>query len=116
MGSPTDLLSDDRLDFLIDLLKVILAKLRWEEDSDPDDSDDDDAVEFHKMRKDLRTFLDAAVVIDQEHSTGAVQSFAMRTFHDYSDGVPLPWNDAELGVYLVYIYGEICRCQYPLFP
>ncbi|XP_006459374.1 hypothetical protein AGABI2DRAFT_201553 [Agaricus bisporus var. bisporus H97] len=109
MGSPTDLLSDDRLDFLIDLLKVILAKLRWEEDSDPDDSDDDDAVEFHKMRKDLRTFLDAAVVIDQEHSTGAVQSFAMRTFHDYSDGVPLPWNDAELGVYLVYIYGEICR-------
>jgi len=28
-----------------------MAKLRWEERSDPDDSDDDDVVEFDKMRK-----------------------------------------------------------------
>jgi len=28
-----------------------MAKLRWEERSDPDDSDDDDVMEFDKMRK-----------------------------------------------------------------
>jgi len=28
-----------------------MTKLRWEERSDPDDSDDDDVMEFDKMRK-----------------------------------------------------------------
>lgn len=31
----------------------------------------------------------------------------METISAYRRGVPLKWNDAELGVYLVFIFGEI---------
>lgn len=37
--------------FLTSLLQVILAKMKWEEDADPEDPDEDDNVEFEKMRK-----------------------------------------------------------------
>lgn len=97
---------------MTDLLRVILAKLKWEERSDPDDSDDDDAVEFDKMRKDLRTFLDSCLAIDQDLATGAVHTLAMQTIDAYRGGVSLKWNDAELGIYLVFIFGEISKCVY----
>ncbi|KAF9444820.1 ARM repeat-containing protein [Macrolepiota fuliginosa MF-IS2] len=105
--STTEPLSESRRSFLTSLLQVILAKLKWEERSDPDDSDDDDVVEFDKMRKDLRTFLDSVLATDQDLATGAVQSLAMHTISLFRNGIPLKWNDAELGVYLVFIFGEI---------
>ena len=33
------------------LLRVILQKLKWEENSDPDDMDDDDKAAFEDLRK-----------------------------------------------------------------
>ncbi|KXN89108.1 Exportin-T [Leucoagaricus sp. SymC.cos] len=105
--STTEPLSESRRSFLTSLLQVILAKLKWEERSDPDDSDDDDVVEFDKMRKDLRTFLDSVLAIDQDLATGAVRTLAIETISAYRNGVPLKWNDAELGIYLVFIFGEI---------
>ena len=33
------------------LLEVILAKLKWAEEPDPDDADEDDIAEFEKIRK-----------------------------------------------------------------
>lgn len=113
--STTEPLSENRRSFLTELLKVILAKLKWEERSDPDDSDDDDVVEFDKMRKDLRTFLDSVLAIDQDLATGAVQTLAMQTINAYRNGVSLKWNDAELGIYLVFIFGEINKSMYCTF-
>jgi len=105
-----------------------MAKLRWEERSDPDESDDDDVMEFDKMRKvnhahlqridlsdlfpqDLRTFLDSALAIDQDIVTNAVQTLAFEIISAYRQGVPLKWNDVELAVYLVFIFGEINKSQ-----
>jgi hypothetical protein len=37
--------------FLQSLLEVILEKLRWDEDTDPDEEDEDDRAAFESLRK-----------------------------------------------------------------
>ncbi|KAG8924941.1 pre-tRNA nuclear export protein [Tulasnella sp. 418] len=77
--------------------------------------DDDDRLAFDTMRKDLRTILDSILVIDEQLVTGAVRTIALTTLAEYqkksseSGGkdVAIPWQDAELAVYLVFLYGEI---------
>ena len=61
--------------------------------------------------QDLRTFMDSVLVIDPSLVTGAVQTLAMNTLNAYQSGVAVKWNDAELAVYLVYIFGEINKCE-----
>ncbi|KDR76202.1 hypothetical protein GALMADRAFT_247461 [Galerina marginata CBS 339.88] len=102
-----DPLDEAKRSFLGSLLQVILTKMKWDEDPDPDDADEDDIAEFDKMRKDLRVFLDSILSIDQDLVTDAVRTLALNTISAYSSGVSLKWNDAELGIYLVYIFGEI---------
>lgn len=100
--------------------------MKWEEDADPEDADEDDNAEFDKMRKvgenlsnassvatltrlvqELRTFLDSILAIDQVLVTDAVRTLALDTITAFKNGVSIKWNDAELGVYLVFIFGEI---------
>jgi exportin-T len=44
-------LDESKKSFLASLLEVILAKLKWAEEPDPDDADEDDIAEFEKIRK-----------------------------------------------------------------
>ena len=55
--------------------------------------------------------MDAALVIDQSLVSDALSSLALNTFRLYQSGTPVKWNDAEVAVYLVYIYGEINRSK-----
>ena len=55
--------------------------------------------------------MDSVLVIDLSLVTGAVQTLAMNTLNAYQNGVGVKWNDAELAVYLVYIFGEINKCE-----
>ncbi|KAF8149977.1 ARM repeat-containing protein [Crassisporium funariophilum] len=105
----SDPLDEPKRAFLTSLLQVILTKLRWDEDQDldPEDADEDDIAEFEKMRKDLRSFLDAILAIDQDLVTDAVRTLALNTISAFTNGVSIKWNDAELGIYLVYLFGEI---------
>jgi len=116
--------------FLTSLLEVLLEKLRWDGDEDPADLDEDDRGLFEVLRKvsprglcgagrladsfpqDLRTFMDSILVIDPSPVTSAVQTLAMNTLNAYQNGIAVKWNDAELAVYLVYIFGEINKCEY----
>lgn len=100
-------LDESKRSFLASLLQVLLAKMKWEEDADPEDADEDDNAEFDKMRKELRTFLDSILAIDQVLVTDAVKTLALDTITAFKNGVSIKWNDAELGVYLVFIFGEI---------
>ncbi|KAA1467486.1 ARM repeat-containing protein [Dentipellis sp. KUC8613] len=93
--------------FLVSLLSVILQKMRWDEDADPDDIDEDDKAAFEGLRKELRSFVDSILSIDQDLVTEAVRIHALDTLSAYRSGAPVKWSDAELAVYLVYIYGEI---------
>ncbi|KAF8896374.1 armadillo-type protein [Infundibulicybe gibba] len=93
--------------FLVSLLQVLLEKMKWDEQADPDDVDEDDNAEFDKIRKELRTFMDSVLAIDQELVTDAVRTLSLNTISAYQSGVSIKWNDAELGIYLVFMFGEI---------
>ncbi|KAG9225031.1 hypothetical protein CCMSSC00406_0001818 [Pleurotus cornucopiae] len=100
-------IEDSKRTFLVSLLNVILEKMKWEEDTDMDDPDDDDVAAFEGLRKELRSFMDGVLVIDQDLVTEAVRTLALNTLAGYRNGVAVKWNDAELAIYLVYIFGEI---------
>ncbi|KDQ59267.1 hypothetical protein JAAARDRAFT_127823 [Jaapia argillacea MUCL 33604] len=118
-------IEDSKRSFLASLLRVILEKMKWDLDSDPDDMDEDDKAAFEGLRKDLRTFMDAVLVIDQDLVTDAVRTLVLNTFTAYQNGVSIKWHDAELAVFLVYMFGEINKsggkgraafCQAPVVP
>ena len=62
----------------------------------------------------MRVFLDSILSIDQDLVTEAVRTLALNTIAAYQSGTTVKWNDAELGIYLVYIFGEINKSM-PLF-
>ncbi|KAH9945166.1 ARM repeat-containing protein [Epithele typhae] len=105
--SATDPLEPSKRSFLSSLLTVILEKLKWDEESEPDDMDEDDQAAFEELRKELRVFMDSALVIDPNLVTDSVRTLALNTLTAYQNGVSLKWNDAELAIYLVYIFGEM---------
>ena len=47
----SDPIDDNKRSFLTSLLQVILTKMKWDPDADPDDVDEDDNAEFDKIRK-----------------------------------------------------------------
>ncbi|KAH7927937.1 ARM repeat-containing protein [Leucogyrophana mollusca] len=103
----TDPLNDSRRSFLRALLQVILQKMKWDDEEDPSDMDEEDMAAFDGLRKELRLFMDSVLAIDHDLVTQAVQTLALNTLSAYRNGVSLEWFDAELAVYLVFIFGEI---------
>jgi len=55
--------------------------------------------------------MDAVFTIDQDLVTNAVRTLSLQTMSAYRSGMSLNWNDAELAVYLVYIFGEIVKSR-----
>ncbi len=55
--------------------------------------------------------MDSILAIDQDLVTDTVRTVALETITAYRNGASLKWNDAELSVYLVYIFGEINKCE-----
>lgn len=51
--------------------------------------------------------MDSILAIESNIVTDAVRTLASNTISAYTSGVSMKWNDAELGIYLIYIYGEI---------
>lgn len=103
----SDPVEPEKRSFLTSLLGVIFTKMKWEEDTDVDELDDEDRGAFESLRKDLRSFVDSVLFIDQDLVTDAVRAQALDILNAYSAGVSVKWNDAELAIYLVYIFGEI---------
>lgn len=55
--------------------------------------------------------MDSILVVDPDLVTEAVRSLALNTIGAFQNGITVKWNDAELGVYLVYIFGEINKSE-----
>lgn len=58
--------------------------------------------------------MDSILSIDQDLVTGAVRTLALSTITAYQNGISIKWHDAELGIYLVYIFGEINKSKWIL--
>lgn len=93
-------------------LEILLRKMRWDPEEDPEDLDEDDRGAFETLRSELRLFLDSISAIDEELVTSAIKTLAMSTLSRVDESVG--WADAELSVYLVFLYGEFQkgdRCE-----
>ena len=107
--------------------------MKWDDEEDYDDIDEDDKHAFESLRKasiilylcytivlnlnsksqgDLRVHLDSILVIDQDMVVGAVQNLVLNTLRAYESGTSLKWNDVELALHLVFIFGEINKCNF----
>jgi exportin-T len=51
--------------------------------------------------------MDAAFVIDPTLVSEALSNLALTTLRAYQTSAQVKWNNAELAVYVVFIYGEI---------
>lgn len=94
-------------------LEILLRKMRWDPEEDPEDLDEDDRGAFETLRSELRLFLDSISSIDEELVTSAIKTLAMSTLNRADESVG--WADAELSVYLVFLYGEFQkgdRCKH----
>lgn len=58
--------------------------------------------------------MDSVLVIDQDLVTDAVRALAINTISAYQNRVSVKWHDAELGIYLVFIFGEINKSKHSL--
>jgi hypothetical protein len=98
--------------------------MKWDEETDLDDPDEDENAEFEALRKvrpsflahailvfkplqELRNLMDSVIVVDPDLVTDAVRSLALNTIGAFQNGIAVKWNDAELGIYLVNVFGEI---------
>lgn len=66
------------------------------------------------LQGDLRVHLDSISLIDQDLVVSIVQNVTMGTISAYEAGTTLKWNDVELALYLIFIFGEINRSEQAL--
>lgn len=65
------------------------------------------ALTSKTSQQDLRKFIDAVLVLDVDIVTQALSDHAHSVLIEYENGAQLTWVDAELAIYLVYLYGEL---------
>ena len=51
--------------------------------------------------------MDSVLSIDQDLVVEAIRTHALRTLQLYASGTTVKWDDAELAIYLIFIFGEI---------
>lgn len=65
------------------------------------------AFPLNRYPKELRSFMDSVLSIDQDLVVEAIRTHALRALQIYASGTAIKWNDAELAIYLIFIFGEI---------
>ena len=53
--------------------------------------------------------MDAVFQVNPGMVTDAMSNLALGTFSAFANRVPVKWNEAEVAIYVVFIYGEINR-------
>ncbi|KAF8309914.1 ARM repeat-containing protein [Clavulina sp. PMI_390] len=107
-ASPHTYMTPEKAQFLSSLLEVSLQKMKWDPEVSEEDLEDDDyRQEFDQMRKDLRTFLEHILNINDDLVNGYAQTLVMNTLQAYQSGNNISWQDVELAVFVVYLYGEL---------
>ncbi|KAL7748978.1 pre-tRNA nuclear export protein [Sorochytrium milnesiophthora] len=92
------------------LLRVVILKMKYDPEADvsPDaieDEDDDDAL-FQHLRKQLKVFFDNIALIDQKLWSEYSSTAVMATLRQVESGANVQWNDVELALHILYLFGE----------
>ncbi|KAI9323871.1 armadillo-type protein [Dichotomocladium elegans] len=95
-------------EFLGSLLNVIIMKMKYDEESEWGNDEDEPEEEalFMELRKNLRIFADHIAAINEPLYVNYVHSIVMDTLSQYKSGAELDWRAVELCLYVLYTYGE----------
>ncbi|RHZ76816.1 hypothetical protein Glove_189g18 [Diversispora epigaea] len=107
-------LSSSQREFLDSLLKVIVIKMKFDDESDWGGTDDDGEgeAEFSVMRKNLKSFFDIIYNIDSQLFTTYVHFAVLNTLANYEKaGNSFDWRDLELALHVLLLYGEAIKGQ-----
>lgn len=107
-------MTEEKTAFLNRLLEVTIGKMRfsseeeWGADDEDEDGDDEAVTAFAEFRKNLKTLFDAIAWIDFTLFSGDIKDMLFRTLDGVDAGAAgsLAWNDVELVLHVLYLYGE----------
>ncbi|CAG8496785.1 4753_t:CDS:10, partial [Cetraspora pellucida] len=105
-------LTGSQREFLDSLLKVVVLKMKYDDETDWGGTDDgaEDAAEFLEMRKNLKSFFEAIYHIDTQLFTTYIRLAVVSTLDNYAKlGNTLDWRELELALYLLHLYGEAIK-------
>ncbi|GHJ86694.1 hypothetical protein NliqN6_3096 [Naganishia liquefaciens] len=108
-------LPQDKADFFRTLLETQVKQMQWRDDmpwglgGEDSEIDAEDLETFMEKRKRLKTEIDGVAAIDPSLFNNMIIGFILDIYNTIqSQGYgAVPWQRAELAVYLTYIYGEI---------
>ncbi|CAG7849531.1 Exportin-T AltName: Full=Exportin(tRNA); AltName: Full=Karyopherin-beta; AltName: Full=tRNA exportin [Serendipita indica DSM 11827] len=106
-ASPHSHMTAQREEFLRATLNILIEKFKWDSEDDPEDTDSEDVSYFENMRKDIRKLMDSIYSINPELVTSIISERAQSALDSYESGAQLPWEEAELAIFLVFMFGEL---------
>ncbi|PWZ01596.1 Exportin-T [Testicularia cyperi] len=116
-------LDASRNDFLSNLLRVALQKMKFDDEAewpaasfgaaeDDDEEEDEDDARFLDLRRNLQTIVGAIAAIDDKLFSTTVAQLVLSTFASFEasvagNGQQLSWQQVELALYVVHFYGDV---------
>ncbi|CAB4426788.1 unnamed protein product [Rhizophagus irregularis] len=107
-------LAGSQREFIDSLLKVIVIKMKYDDETDWGGTEEDEVeeAEFLEMRKNLKTFFDAIYNIDEQLFTSYVHTAVINTLDKYQRvGNSIDWREPELALHVLLLYGEAFKGQ-----
>ncbi|KAI8067501.1 armadillo-type protein [Gongronella butleri] len=100
--------SASQLELLGSLLNVFIAKMKYDEDTDWDNEDDEPEEEalFAEFRKNLRVFTGHIAQIDTNLYIRFIHTSVIEILNKFKSGTDLDWRQVELCLYVLYTYSE----------
>lgn len=95
------------LALLPSILHAIISKMKFDDTAEwGEDGEEPDEAEFLELRKRLNVLQSQVTYINEELVTTTVSSLVLQTFRNHSSGQNVEWQDLELALYQVHLFGE----------
>ncbi|OZJ01448.1 hypothetical protein BZG36_05624 [Bifiguratus adelaidae] len=113
-GAGQGMLGEPQRKWLMSMLEVCTQKMKYDEDYDWVNGEDgaEEEAAFLDIRKNLRGFVDAIAVIDEQMFIGYATKLVGSSLEQYTrEGDNMDWRTLELALYVMYYYGETSKKQ-----
>lgn len=102
-------LEERNKNILLPVLKVIVAKMRYDETSNWGDEDEQtDEAEFQDLRKRLGVLQQIIASADEQLYIDAISEIVGRTFENLSvSGGQIDWRDLDLALHEMFLFGDL---------
>lgn len=111
-------MTEEKTTFLNLLFQVVIRKMQYATEEEwgggDDDEDEEEAVQFAEMRKNLKTLFDAIAVLSEDLFNANVKALIGGVLDalDAGNTSSLSWQQVELVLYVLYLYGEAMKGKF----